>query len=105
MSHTIENVSQTKRKISVTVEANDVDKTIDKTIREYGKSLSLNGFRKGKVPASVIEKRFSDEVYNYATENLINTNINTILENEKIRPISRVNFEDKETPQKLERSK
>lgn len=38
MSHTIENVSQTKRKISVTVEANDVDKTIDKTIREYGKA-------------------------------------------------------------------
>lgn len=105
MSHNTEKVSATKRKISVTVEANDVNKTIDSTIREYGKNLSINGFRKGKVPASVIEKRFSDEVYNYATENLINTNINKVLDEEKIRPISRVNMEDKENTQKLERGK
>lgn len=105
MSHTTENVSPTKRKISVTIEANDVNKAIDSTIREYGKNLNINGFRKGKVPASVIEKRYTDEVYNYATENLINTNINTILDEEKIRPISRVNLEDKENTQKLERNK
>lgn len=105
MSHTTEKVSETKRKISVTVEANDVNKIIDSTIREYGKNLNLNGFRKGKVPASVIEKRFSTEVYNYATENLINTNINKILDEEKIRPVSRVNLEDKENTQKLERNK
>lgn len=105
MSHNTEKVSATKRKISVTVEANDVNKTIDSTIREYGKNLSINGFRKGKVPASVIEKRFSEEVYNYATENLINTSIRKILDEEKLRPVSRVNLEDKENTQKLERSK
>lgn len=105
MSHTTEKVSETKRKLSVTVDANDVNKTIDSTIREYGKNLNLNGFRKGKVPASVIEKRFSDEVYNYATENLINSNINKILDEEKLRPVSRVNMEDKENTQKLERGK
>lgn len=103
MSHNIENVSATKRKISVTIEAAEVSKTIDGTIREYGKNLSLNGFRKGKVPASVIEKRFSDEVYNYATENLINSTINKIFDEEKIRPVSRVNFEDKEDAKKLTR--
>lgn len=105
MSHNIENISATKRKISITVDANDVNKAIDGTIREYGKNLNLNGFRKGKVPASVIEKRFADEVYNYATENLINSSINKILDDEKIRPVSRVQFDDKENAQKLERSK
>lgn len=105
MSHNTEKVSETKRKISVTVDANDVNKTIDSTIREYGKNLNLNGFRKGKVPASVIEKRFSDEVYNYATENLINSNINKTLDDEKLRPISRVELEDKENAPKLERNK
>lgn len=105
MSHNTEKVSETKRKLSVTVNADDVNKIIDSTIREYGKNLNLNGFRKGKVPASVIEKRFADEVFNYATENLINTNINKIFDDEKIRPCSRVNMEDKENAPKLERNK
>ena len=105
MSHNTEKVSETKRKLSVTVDADDVNKIIDSTIREYGKNLNLNGFRKGKVPASVIEKRFADEVFNYATENLINTNINKIFDDEKIRPCSRVNMEDKENAPKLERNK
>lgn len=104
MSHNIENISATKRKISVTIDAAEVDKAIDRTIREYGKNLNLNGFRKGKVPASVIEKRFSDEVYNYATENLINGTINKIFGDEKIRPVSRVNFEDQEDAKKLTRN-
>lgn len=104
MSHNIENISATKRKISVTIDAAEVNKAIDGTIREYGKNLNLNGFRKGKVPASVIEKRFSDEVYNYATENLINGTINKIFDDEKIRPVSRVNFEDQEDAKKLARN-
>lgn len=105
MSHNIENISATQRKISVTVEAAEVNKTIDATLREYGKNLSLNGFRKGKVPAGVIEKRFGEEVYNYATENLINTNLNNILDEQKIRPVSRINFEKQEDEHKLERGK
>lgn len=105
MSHNIENISATQRKISVTVDAAEVNKAIDGTLREYGKNLSLNGFRKGKVPASVIEKRFGEEVYNYATENLINTNLNNVLDEEKIRPVSRINFDKQEDEHKLERGK
>ncbi len=103
MSHNIEKVSSTKRKIAITIDANEVNNSINTTIREYGKSLNLNGFRKGKVPASVIEKRFGEEVYNYATENLINATINKILEEEKIRPISRVQFEKQDEAKKLTR--
>lgn len=103
MSHNIENVSSTKRKITVNIEAKEVNNSINSTIQEYGKSLNLNGFRKGKVPASVIEKRFGEEVYNYATENLINATINKILEEEKIRPVSRVHFENQEDAKKLTR--
>ncbi len=103
MSHNIENVSSTKRKIAISIDAKEVNNSINSTIREYGKNLNINGFRKGKVPASVIEKRFNEEVYNYATENLINTTINKILDEAKIRPVSRVQFENQDEAKKLAR--
>ncbi len=55
MEHSIEVVSPVARKISVTVPAAGVNAVLDSTVRGFGANLSLDGFRKGKVPARVIE--------------------------------------------------
>lgn len=93
MEYNVEELSPTQRKISVTVPAQDVNAAMDAAVREYGAGLSLDGFRKGKVPASVVEKRFPREVLTRATDNLVNAEIPKAMEETKLRPINRIQFD------------
>ena len=45
-------------RLDVAVAKGEVDKTIDRTIRQMGRELRVPGFRPGKVPASVVLQRF-----------------------------------------------
>lgn len=104
MEHSIEVVSPVARKISVTVPAAGVNAVLDSTVRGFGANLSLDGFRKGKVPARVIERRFPEEIVSRATENLVNSQVSEILEKENLNPINRVEFESGDAAQ-VERGK
>ena len=70
-----------------------VNAVLDSTVRGFGANLSLDGFRKGKVPARVIERRFPEEIVSRATETLVNGQVSEILEKEGLNPISRIEFD------------
>ncbi len=93
MDHTIEELSPVKRKISISVPAAGVNAILDATIRNFGQDLSLDGFRKGKVPPKVIESRFGEEIINRATDTLVNMQVSSLLEEKNINPITRIQFE------------
>lgn len=93
MEHSVETVSPVQRNITASVPAADVDRAIDKAIRRFGADLTLPGFRKGKVPAKVLEKRFGGEICARAADALVNEAIEEILDKEKLRPMSRIRFE------------
>ncbi|MBQ8173461.1 MAG: trigger factor [Mailhella sp.] len=93
MSHSIEVVSELSRKISVVVPAEEVNAALNAAAREVGTSLTIPGFRKGKAPVSVIEKRLPEEVYGRATEVLVERRVAEILKEEDLKPMSRLAFE------------
>lgn len=93
MAHSIEVVSPVSRKISVTVPAEEVNAALNAAAREVGASVTLPGFRKGKAPASVIEKRFAGEVISRATETLVERRVADILKEEDLKPMSRLDYE------------
>ena len=101
MQYTTEDLSPVKKKITITVSAEECDAALAATIAMYRTSISLDGFRKGKVPSSIIEKRFHNEVYKEATTELVNVHINEILTEAKLNPASRIDFDGGE----LERGK
>ncbi len=92
MQHSIETPSSVQRKITITLDANEVNQELDKAIRQLSRDIQLDGFRKGKVPASVIEKRFASDVKSTANDKLVNNNIQKILKDNDLNPISRINF-------------
>ena len=101
MQYVTEDLSPVKKKITVTVPAEEVDAALSTTIAMYRTSISLDGFRKGKVPASIIERRFRTEVYKEATTDLVNVHINEIIGEGAFTPVSRIDFDGGE----LERDK
>ena len=92
MAHSIEVVSPVSRKISVTVPAEEVNAALTAAAREVGASVTLPGFRKGKAPVSVIEKRFAGEVLSRASETLVERRVADILKEEDIKPLSRLDY-------------
>lgn len=93
MQYVTEDLSPVKKKITVTVPAEEGDAALAATIAMYRTSVSMDGFRKGKVPASIIEKRFHNEVYKEATTDLVNVHINEIVSESKLNPVSRIDFD------------
>ncbi|MGB5512403.1 MAG: trigger factor [Woeseiaceae bacterium] len=44
--------------LEVTVPANDIESRLEARLREIGKTASMHGFRKGKIPPKMLKKRF-----------------------------------------------
>ena len=58
MPSTVEQLSPTRVKITVEVPFTDLKPSMDKAYAEIAKSISIPGFRRGKVPPMVIDQRF-----------------------------------------------
>ncbi len=96
MAYTIENPSQTSCKIHFSLTDKEVNSVINSTLKKYASEVKIDGFRPGKVPHSIIEKRYGEDLYSQAKEELVNTNLRTALDNEKIRPVNSINFENED---------
>lgn len=68
----VETESPTRRHVTITVDPGHVAATRRKEIRKIGKSVRLKGFRKGKVPAQVVEERYAPLVDERTVTALVN---------------------------------
>ena len=58
MPSTVEQLSPTRVKLTVEIPFDDLKPHLDKAYKEIAQQVNIPGFRKGKVPASVIDQRF-----------------------------------------------
>ncbi|MBQ1597163.1 MAG: trigger factor [Lachnospiraceae bacterium] len=63
MSVKVENLDKNMAKITVEVDASELDKAIKSAYNRQKKSMSIPGFRKGKVPQAVIERMYGAQVF------------------------------------------
>jgi len=80
----IENVSHLTRKLSITLPENEVSRELDKAYRKLNKEVNLKGFRRGKVPVSVLKKNFKDRVEAEVGEKLVQATYFDAVEQEKL---------------------
>lgn len=93
MEYTVEDLSPVKKKVNITVPVDEVEAALSATLAMYRTTVTLDGFRKGKVPASIVEKRFHKEIYSEATQDLVNVHINEVMQAMDVSPISRIDFD------------
>ncbi|MDO5061233.1 MAG: trigger factor [Actinomycetaceae bacterium] len=58
MKNTVENLESTKVKITVEVPVAELKQDIDAAYKEIANQVNIPGFRRGKVPARIIDQRF-----------------------------------------------
>ena len=58
MQVSVETTQGLERRLTISVPAEKVDVEVKNRLRHIAKTQRINGFRPGKVPASVIQKRY-----------------------------------------------
>ncbi|MDO9582286.1 MAG: trigger factor [Desulfomicrobium sp.] len=96
MEYKVEELSPVNRKVTVDVSVEEVHAALAATVALYRKGADIKGFRKGKVPSSVVEAKYRKQIYGEATTDLINYHINDILGEMKLSPLSRIDVDAKE---------
>ena len=92
-------VSDTRKTVTIEIPRAQVDAEIDRIARTYARDAQLPGFRKGKVPASVIKKRFRDQILHDVTHTLIPSAMQSALAEHGIEPIDSPNVEKISMPE------
>jgi trigger factor len=88
LDYTVTQISPVKTQVNVNVLAEEADAALATAVALYRSKADIKGFRKGKVPASVVESRFKKEIVAEATTDLINVHINDIMGELKLSPLS-----------------
>lgn len=69
-------------KLTVTVAKKDVQDAYNTTIAKYVKNAQIPGFRKGHVPANVLERKYGDSIKADAISEIIDASLNEVFEKE-----------------------
>ncbi|MCL2793403.1 MAG: trigger factor [Spirochaetaceae bacterium] len=73
--------------LSVTIERDSVKKEYDELLKKYSQSAQIKGFRKGKVPPAIIERKFSDSIRAEAGYSLMEKSLEEILKDLEKKPL------------------
>ncbi len=63
----VKELENSQAALTLTLDAASIEDAYGKRIAKYAKELTIPGFRKGKVPASVIERKFGDQIREEST--------------------------------------
>ena len=58
-------------KLTVTIAKKDVAASYNESITKYAKNIQIPGFRKGKVPVSVLERKYGEALKAEAASDLV----------------------------------
>jgi len=89
----IEKPSPWGRELTITVPADHVERERAAALTRLAKKVKLPGFRKGKVPAGVIQKRYGAAVEQETIERVIGDAYREALRREKLQPITQANVD------------
>jgi trigger factor len=86
VSKEITRLEQSSAKLTVTIGKEDVSSQYDELLAGYSKSLQMPGFRKGKVPREVLERKFGASLKEEALSRIIEKSVAEIFQDENFLP-------------------
>src|SRR3989304_1272629 len=83
----LEEVGPCKYKIKVEVSLEKVKEKLDEKYKELSDNLSLPGFRRGRAPRKLLERKFGKDVLNELKQELLTASFDEVIEEKKLEPI------------------
>jgi len=83
-----EELSPTKKKLQVEIPSPQVKEAVESLYRDLNKRVRIKGFRPGKTPRDVLERRYGDYIKEQAISALINETYPQAVSQESLEPIA-----------------
>ncbi|MCB9206574.1 MAG: trigger factor [Ignavibacteriales bacterium] len=81
-------LSDTEHEIEVKLEYNEIKEEIDAAYAKERKTISMPGFRKGKVPMSMLKKMYGEAIEYKASEDIANKKFWDVVKEQNLKPLS-----------------
>ena len=95
METKVESLEDNRAKITVTIEASEIDARINRAYKEVAKKNSFPGFRKGKAPRAVIDAAFgAGYVAATVTEDVVNDMMPLAIDGADLFPVGQAQFDE-----------
>ena len=98
MKITFENVDKVSALLTVNIEKSDYEDKVKKALKDFSHKASLPGFRPGKVPASLIQKRFGTEIKAEEINKLLGEEVNKYIRENKVNMLAEPLPNEEKTP-------
>ncbi|MEP0356210.1 trigger factor [Paraglaciecola sp.] len=95
MQVSVETTQGLERRLTITVPADSIDSAVKSRLQQLAKTQRINGFRPGKVPVTVIKKRYGQAVRQEIAGEVMQRNFYEAITKEKITPAGMPTFEMK----------
>lgn len=93
MLKSIEDINATKKRLRLEIPSDIIEKEIGDSLEEVRQKAKIPGFRPGKAPISLIEKRFGKEVEAEVLDKVIPEYCNKAIKEAEITPVATPTFE------------
>ncbi|WP_438863936.1 trigger factor [Neptunicella sp.] len=93
MQVSVETTQGLERRLTITVEAENIDSAVKARLQQLAKTQRINGFRPGKVPVKVIQKRYGEAVRQEVSGEVMQRNFYQAIMQEKLTPAGAPTFE------------
>ncbi|WP_273382168.1 trigger factor [Actinobacillus porcinus] len=89
---TIETTQGLERRVTITIPAAEVENAVREELKRASRNVRIDGFRKGKVPAQIIEKRFGASIRQDVLNDLLPRHFFDLAFKEKLNLAGRPTF-------------
>ena len=92
MQTKIEELGTCKKKISIEVSCEEINSELEKEFEKISENAAVPGFRKGRVPRSLLQKRFGKHLEGEVKQNIVNNSYQEAIEENKLVPLGMPEF-------------
>ena len=94
MEFKINELSLTENEVEVTFAYDEIKDNIEGEVKKQSKKIQIPGFRKGKVPVSILKKMYGDSLEYEASEKVANNRFWELAENQHLHPLGQPRLTD-----------
>ena len=94
MLKTLEDISSTKKRLKIEIPADSIEAEIRKGLIDAQKKAKFPGFRQGKAPISLVEKKFIKDIESEVLEKMVSAYYLQAVKDADLKPVSRPLMEE-----------
>ena len=94
MEYNVLEISSSEKEVEIKLQYDEIKKEIEEEVKKQSKKIQVPGFRKGKVPASMLKKMYGDALEYEASEKIANSFFWKVAEENQLKPIGQPTMTD-----------